>query len=240
MRLLFACLVCLATFGTSNALGAAGRHFYVDPAGSDQASGSSAKHAWRTVARVNRARLRPGDTVSFRAGRMFDGAALAPRGSGTSGAPIVFNTYGSGRAVLRQGVVLFEVAWLTFRHFAIRGPAEGFGSHGGSGSRHINIVDNTISFVERGINSPNPADQDWLISKNDIFHTGDSGVIVQGRSFTISGNRIRNTGEDSDIHYGKHGIYSKSASVRIFNNVITNFSGEGVSTRFPNAFIVNN
>ena len=51
--------------------------------------------------------------------------------------------------------------------FRDHGPAEGFGSHGGSGSRHINIVDNTISFVERGINSPNPADQDWLISKNE-------------------------------------------------------------------------
>ena len=240
MRLLLACLLCFATFGTSSALAAGGRHFYVDPSGSDQASGNSPQNPWSTVARVNRATLRPGDTVSFRAGKMFDGAPLAPRQSGTSGAPIVFDTYGSGRAVLRQGVVMFEASWLTFRHFAIRGPAEGFGSRGGSGSRHINIVDNTISFVERGINSPNPADQDWLISKNDIFHTGDSGVIAQGSSFTISGNRIRNTGEDPDIHYGKHGIYSKSANVRIFNNVITNFSAEGVSTRFPNAFIVNN
>src|ERR1700704_3101122 len=115
MRLLIACLVCFATFGTTSALAGQGRHFYVDPAGSNVASGTTPADAWRTVARVNSAALRPGDTVSFRGDRTFSDVALTPRGSGTKGAPIVFDSYGSGRALLRQGVVVDSTAWLTFR-----------------------------------------------------------------------------------------------------------------------------
>jgi hypothetical protein len=184
--------------------------------------------------------LRPGDTVSFRANRTFSDAPLRPRVPGANGAPIVFDSYGSGRALLRRGVAFESIAWLTFRHLTIRGTTEGFGSGGGSGARHINIIDNKISRVERGINSPNPADQDWLIADNEIDHTGDSGIIVQGSSFTIVRNKIRDTGLDANITYGKHGIYSKSAHVRILSNVIVDFSSEGISTRFPDARILNN
>ena len=240
MRLLVACLAAFVSFGTSTSLAAHARHFYVDPTGRDDASGTSPTRAWLTVARVNRATLRPGDTVSFRANHTFSDVPLMPRVAGANGAPIVFDSYGSGRALLRQGVVLDSIAWLTFRHLAIRGPSEGFGSGGGSGARHINIIDNTISYVERAINSPNPADRDWLIARNDIYHTGDSGVIVQGSSFSIVHNRIHDTGLDRQITYGKHGIYSKSAHVRIFDNIILNFSSEGISTRFPDARIINN
>jgi hypothetical protein len=240
MRLLVACLVCFATFGTLSAPAAQGRHFYVDPAGHDDASGHSPAHAWRTVARVNHATLRPGDTVSFRANRAFSDEPLTPSFPGANGAPIVFDSYGSGRALLRRGVVVASISWLTFRGLEVRGTAEGFGSGGGSGARHINIIDNKISHVERGINSPNRADQDWLIAGNEIDHTGDSGVIAQGSSFTIVRNRIRDTGLDAHITYGKHGIYSKSAHVRIFANVIVDFSAEGISTRFPDARILNN
>lgn len=240
MRFLLACSLCVALFGTSSALAAPVRHFYVDPAGRDSASGTSPADAWRTVTRVNHATLRPGDTVSFRANRTFADAPLTPSVPGAEGAPIVFDSYGPGRALLRQGVVVDSTAWLTFRHFAIRGPAEAFGSGGGSGARDIDIIDNKISYVERGVNSPNPADHGWLIEGNDIEHTGDSGVIVQGSSFTILRNTIHDTGLDPSISYGKHGIYSKSDHVRIFDNVITDFSAEGVSTRFPDARIFNN
>lgn len=246
MKLLVACLVGFVSFGASTSLAAQGRHsaqgrhFYVDPAGRDDASGTSPTRAWRTVRRVNSAELRPGDTVSFRANGTFSDAPLTPRDPGANGAPIVFDSYGAGRALLRRGVVIDSIAWLTFRHLAIRGTAEGFGSGGGSGARHINIVDNKISYVERGINSPNPADQDWLIAGNEIDHTGDSGIIAQGGSFSIVRNRIHHTGLDRRITYGKHGIYSKSAHVRIFHNVILDFSEEGISTRFPDARIINN
>lgn len=240
------CVLCLVASGTtSTAVGTAsptqnGRHFYVSASGDDQASGRSAARAWRTVARVNRADLRPGDQVSFRSGGAYSDTPLAPRASGRKGARIVFDSYGAGRATLGGGVVVSEVAWITFERFRISGPAEGVGSGGGSGARHIDVLDNEISNVERGINSPNPADQDWLIADNVIEHTGDSGVIVQGSSFSIVGNVIHDTGRDARIPYGKHGIYSKSAHVRIFNNVITGFSAEGVSTRFPDAEIIDN
>ncbi len=247
MRVACVCLLAFVAFGTTGTAASSvaatapkGHTFFVSPSGSDQASGRSPKRAWRTVERVNRARLRPGDTVSFRGGAKFSDAALTPRVSGAKGARIIFDSYGSGRATLRQGVVVDSVAWLTFAHFRIHGTAEGFGSGGGSGARHIDILDIVISDVERGIYSPNPADQDWLIADNVIEHTGDSGVIVQGSSFSIERNVIHDTGRDASITYGKHGIYSKSAHVRIIDNTITDFSAEGVSTRFRDARIIDN
>lgn len=247
MRHLSAWLLCCLAFGTAIAGASAGgsaspqgRHFYVDTSGSDKASGRSPANAWRTVARVNAADLRPGDEVSFRAGQSFSDSPLKPRRSGAKGARIIYSSFGSGRAILRQGVVVDSIAWITVKRLQMRGTAEGVGSGGGSGARHIDVIENRISHVERGINSPNPADRDWLIADNTIRHTGDSGVIVQGSSFTITRNVIHDTGRDARITYGKHGIYSKSAHVRISDNSISDFATEGISTRFPDAKIIDN
>jgi hypothetical protein len=247
MRRLSARLLCFVAFGTiiAFAYGAepstpSGRHFYVDTAGSDAASGRTPAEAWRTVARVNDAHLQPGDAVSFRAGQKFSDSPLMPRTSGARGARIVYDSFGGGSAILRKGVVVDSVAWITIARLRIRGTAEGVGSGGGSGARHIDIIGNWISYVERGINSPNSADQDWLIADNVIQHTGDSGVIVQGSSFSIVRNVIRDTGRDESITYGKHGIYSKSLHVRIYDNSISDFANEGISTRFPDAQIIDN
>jgi hypothetical protein len=240
MRMLLACLLAVAAFGAVGSAAAQAHQFYVDPAGNDDASGLSPASAWRTVARVNRAHLRPGDIVAFRAGRSFFGAALTPGDSGANGYPIVYTSYGNGKASLREGVVIDSISWVTIKRFRIRGPAEGVGSRGGPGSSHIDILDNDISYVERGLNSPNPDDSDWLIADNAIEHTGDSGIIAQGRSFTIVRNTIHDTGKDPEITYGKHGIYSKSANSLIEDNWITNFSSEGVSTRFHNTKIIDN
>src|SRR5579872_2891316 len=78
----------------------AGRVFYVSAAGSDRASGLTPNRAWRTVSRVDRARLRPGDQVLFRGGDTFAGVTLLPRNSGTARSPIVFGSYGSGHATI--------------------------------------------------------------------------------------------------------------------------------------------
>ena len=73
-----------------------------------------------------------------------------------------------------------------------------------------------------------------------IDHTGDSGIVVQGRFASISGNVITNTGTDSSIPYARHGIYSKSQHARIVGNRIVGFSAQGISTRSAGAFIAGN
>jgi hypothetical protein len=95
--------------------------YYVDPAGSDGAAGTSPAAAWRTVARVNVASLAPGDVVRFRGGGVWR-EMLSPRRSGTAAAPIAFASYGSGRPRLEgagaSGYAGFEVNGISHVVFA--------------------------------------------------------------------------------------------------------------------------
>ncbi len=80
------------------------RTYYLSNAGNDAEAGTSPAHAWRTTARVNAARLLPGDRVLLAGGQVFTGG-LWLRGSsqGTAGQPIVFGSYGPGRATIQSG-----------------------------------------------------------------------------------------------------------------------------------------
>ncbi|MEV3855345.1 right-handed parallel beta-helix repeat-containing protein [Streptomyces sp. NPDC050095] len=82
----------------ANAAPRPGHHttYYVDPAGSDEASGTSPKAAWQSLDKVNSQVFAPGDTVRFRRGGSWTGQ-LAPQGSGTDGRPVTFTSYGHGR-----------------------------------------------------------------------------------------------------------------------------------------------
>ena len=69
--------------------------FHVSPTGNDANDGKGADRAWRTVAKVNAAALKPGDRVLFARGGEWRESLKAPS-SGAPGNPIVFAAYGSG------------------------------------------------------------------------------------------------------------------------------------------------
>ena len=70
--------------------------YYLDSnAGADANAGTSASKAWKTLEKVNGAKLQPGDHVFLKSGCVWQGQ-LAPTSSGAEGAPIVFNRYGKG------------------------------------------------------------------------------------------------------------------------------------------------
>jgi hypothetical protein len=82
--------------------------YYVDSEnGSDQAAGTSPEAAWRTLAPVNDAVLRPGDKLLFKAGSRFAGQ-LKPVGRGTKDAPILIGMYGTGAKPRIDGEGAFE------------------------------------------------------------------------------------------------------------------------------------
>jgi hypothetical protein len=225
----------------AGAADAEAKRYYVDRSGSDRQSGTSPSRAWRTVGRVNRARLGPGDVVAFRAGRVFGDAPLAPRRSGSRRARIRYGSFGGGRAILTRGVFLASIAWITIDGVRIRGAPQGIASGGeGSGARHIALLHNSISDVQIGVNAANSGDSSWRIADNHIRRTGDSGLILEGSDFTVARNRITRIGTDPRITYGKHGIYAKGARVTILRNRIRGFVTEGISTRFRDAVIAGN
>ena len=124
-RALIAVTGLLAAF-SAGAAQAAAATYYVSPAGSDGASGRSAGAAWQTVQRVNRANLGPGDRVLFQGGGVWR-EMLEPEGDGARGNPIVFGTYGSGKAVFTgqnargyAGIAVIRRGWLRFENLELR------------------------------------------------------------------------------------------------------------------------
>ncbi|MBI1375798.1 MAG: hypothetical protein GC159_24070 [Phycisphaera sp.] len=69
--------------------------YHVSPRGDDHADGATPATAWRTVAKVSAAQLRPGDTVLFERGGLWRESLKAPS-SGAPGKPITFAAYGRG------------------------------------------------------------------------------------------------------------------------------------------------
>ena len=240
MRLLFCTLVLVAVAAAAGqAAQAAG--FYVSASGSDRSSGRSPSHPWRTVARVNRARLRPGDSVLFHGGQTFRDSILMPSSSGNARARITFGSY-AGRATISNsgGAVWFSGKhYLTFQNLTLSTGGGGSTILGGSkrGSSHITVhhcalVDSSAA----AIISPSAADSRWRIEGNTIKHTGDSGIILLGSHFLVRRNTITDTGWNPSITYGKHGIYAKGPNVRIYGNHISNFAGgSGISVRYHSA-----
>jgi hypothetical protein len=86
------------------ALPLAATNYFVAVAGNDDASGTSAKAAWRTIERVNHATLRAGDTVRFEGGSSFAGnLRLIAQDTRTEKSPIVIGSFGAGRATILAG-----------------------------------------------------------------------------------------------------------------------------------------
>ncbi|WP_138756102.1 3-keto-disaccharide hydrolase [Paenibacillus sinopodophylli] len=76
---------------------AAGTTYYVDAtAGNDANTGTSSTNAWRTLPKVNSTIFSPGDRILLKSGSIWNNQYLDLQGSGTSGSPIVVDSYGSG------------------------------------------------------------------------------------------------------------------------------------------------
>jgi hypothetical protein len=220
----------------------AARTYYVSPSGSDSSSGTSPAHAWRTVHRVNLARLAPGDGVLFQSGRTFSDDALMPAGSGALGAPIVFGSYGRGQATITRGVWFVDADRLTFDRLAL-GPMAGLqgGNDGGRRADDIRVQRCTISLTA-GNPAPaiNATGDNWTIAGNTVANVGNSGMLLTGDSYTIIGNTIDRTGLDRALDYGKHGIYLKVAHATVTHNTITRFASDGISARYRDSTISHN
>ncbi len=122
-----AVVACLATMIVSRL---SATEYYVDSEnGSDRAAGTSPEAAWRTLAPVNEAIVRPGDKILLKAGSRFRGQ-LKPNGSGslTDGQvrPITVDRYGEGpkpridgQGVMPATVHLYNVECWEIRNLEI-------------------------------------------------------------------------------------------------------------------------
>jgi lysophospholipase L1-like esterase len=93
----------LSLFGQGNS-SVGGKTYYVNTSGSN-GNGLSIVSAWTSLAKLNAAVLAPGDTVLFEGGSTFIGHIEIDQNDGNNAdKPIVFSSYGSGRAVIKTNV----------------------------------------------------------------------------------------------------------------------------------------
>ena len=79
---------------SSQAADQGGSRYFVDCGAAVSGDGSESG-PWRSLAAVNEHPFEAGESILFRRGRTCEGS-LNPRGSGTPGAPVVIDSYGSG------------------------------------------------------------------------------------------------------------------------------------------------
>ncbi|MEK6277144.1 MAG: right-handed parallel beta-helix repeat-containing protein [Actinomycetota bacterium] len=221
----------------------AGPAYYVSPNGSDSNAGTSTSAPWRTLAKVNATSLSPGTSV------LFQGAATVVSGGAGDLYPdpgVTYGSYGTGKAVLQQGVYLCGEDSVTVEGLRIdRGP--GWGGQGflassscGNGVHGLAIRNSEIVNVSIAINSANTADSNWQIVGNYIQNTGDSALIIKAAYTTISDNTILDAGFNSAITYGKHGVYATGPFMTIQDNTITHFRSNGLSMRYRGSLVERN
>ena len=235
----------VATAASANA-GSTPATYYVSPSGSDTNAGTSAS-PWKTVARVNRASLSPGDTVLFQGGAAFTDQPLMPPTAGTSSSPITFSSYGTGQAQIANanGAVwlpsgdhdlVFDNLDLSSSNSVVFAAA---GS--GTGAAGIVVQNSTVHDSPYSGVVVQPQDSSWTVHGNTFRHLGDCGLLVQGPNVTIDRNTITDTGWNTSLTYAKHGIYAKGAAVTISNNDISSAAnGQAISLRFAGARVFGN
>ncbi len=76
---------------------AAATNYYISEEGHDAANGLNPRTSWLTIAKINRTKFFPGDSILFKRGDAWrEGQALYGLSNGKAGSPIVFGAYGTG------------------------------------------------------------------------------------------------------------------------------------------------
>jgi hypothetical protein len=239
--------VALIAFFLTPAVSASATTYYVRAGGDDGGSGRSVARAWRSVERVNRALLRPGDSVLFAGGEVFGDSTLQPSSSGAPGAPVTFGSYGRGLSTIANSagavslIARHDLSFVRLRLSTNSSSATIVSGEWRNPSQRILIdrcrIENTRGI---GVFSAAVGDAKWTIRRSLLEHIGDSGVIVLGHDVSVERSSIVDTGWNTAIAWGKHGIYAKGPSIRVVGNRIAGFSGSGVTVRFRNAIIRGN
>ena len=93
------CLFLATSFITASAAS-----YYVDSvAGVDTNAGTATTAPWKTLTKVNTRIYVAGDRIFLKAGSVWNGLQLIPKGSGANGNPIVIDLYGSGAKPIING-----------------------------------------------------------------------------------------------------------------------------------------
>ncbi|MFC7677647.1 carbohydrate binding domain-containing protein [Paenibacillus sp. GCM10028914] len=230
------------------AVSASAATYYVDSAGgSDANSGTDISSAWKSLDKVNAVTFQPGDTILFKRGGSWTGT-LWPKGSGTSGAPIVIDQYGSGNSPFINGngneaaVYLYNQQYWEIKNLEITN------SNGSSSRRngiyvvnqdagtlnHIHLIGNNVHDVYgNNVKDGNGSAGIKVRTIAGSVKSNYQDILIDGNTV---GPRVDRTGIDINSDYwcrtdsgcsGTNNWYP-STNVKVSNNYVTDVGGDGI------------
>jgi hypothetical protein len=241
--------------------------YYVNgEGGNDTHAGTSESTAWKSLYKVVHSTFSPGDKILFKGGISPEQQAgwgiLEPPSNGTSGDPITFGSYGTGKAILlpvsgEAHIFLSNASWLVFEDLILDGSSindptyvsgtGGILTHGsGTGVHNIVVKNCEFKWCVSWINNARAEDINWAVESNVMEHSGDSGILNQNfpTGWVIEHNTFKAFGESSAIQAaGRHGIYARLSGPKIKFNIFeanTLCNGQCISQRGPNFEVIGN
>jgi hypothetical protein len=177
--------------------------YFVKAQGDDAQNGLSSITAWKSISKVNASTFSAGDSVLFEAGSSFKGNIyISPASYGTLTKPLVFGSFGKGKATILagdgHGFLAYNNAGIVVKNLIFEG--SGYSTNTGVGVFfYMDISNNTkldyividsvetYGFKAAGIQlTAWPADEsrsgysNITISNSLAHHNGLSGISVSG------------------------------------------------------------
>ncbi len=235
------CMILCATAGIMIQCGVSAETYYVDSSiGNDNNSGLSENEAWKSLEKINSNVFKPGDSVLFRAGEVYNGN-LELHGNGEKDNPITVGSYGDGEKPVINGKGSYAILLENLSYWTITGLEITNKSTSGTVSSKSGIT----AIVNEGYTSYGIRIENNTITQVD----GNCGTFDNAGIFCRAiGNFDGLYIADNDIHDIKTiGIYllshqdtgiTPSYNVHIKGNTITRNGRDGIIvTNAQNALI---
>ena len=218
-----------------------GHSYYVDATlGNDLNDGLSKKSAWKTIARIQQTKLRPGDKVLLKRGEQFEGT-LDLTLQGNSSRPIVIGAYGKDKkrpVVIAPDSSLFTIRILNSSYTTLRDlEIVNHGSTDLASRTGVKVeakdfgVSKCIHLHNLFIHDVNGSIQKWVGGGSGILlENGGNKVVSTFDSLTIDYCHIQNCKRNGMIWnaYWERTNWHPNLNVRVRYNLIEEVPGDGI------------
>ena len=206
--------------------GAHGRSYFVSLSGDDNNPGFREK-PWKSIARINSAHFKPGDSILFEGGSSFAGAiVLDSLDSGNELFAVTIGSWGKGKAIINGGktaaINIYGCSFVSLKDLIVRGIGRKDGNSSDgiliTHSRHIALTGIEISGFQHSGLYVNLCSA-MIINDVHAHDNGFAGIHISGNT---AGDSLKF--ENEDIYIG----YCTTDNNPGDPTALTNHSGNGI------------
>ena len=218
--------------------------YYVSTTGNDANPGTMDR-PWKTITKVNTASFSPGDKILFKREETWTtNETLTIRSSGTSGNPIIFDTYGTGPAPRIMNSAANAVGiyadHVTFQNFYVySNPSTGGNGIVADGHHDITIQNSEVAGASGFgilINGYGDAVYNIKLIGNTVHDSVGSGIVIEQwvdkanppKNVVVTGNTTYANGTHV---YADHGMYINAIGGIVADNISYDNSGAGIKNQ---------